>query len=79
MLAGERAWLVARIAEQRDLTLLAIRSELAERGVKVSHDAVWPFYLREGLTFKKKPVPPRAGPPGRGPQAGPLETPPGEA
>jgi transposase len=78
VLAGERDWLLARIAEQRDLTLRAIRAELAGRGVKVSYDAVWRFYLREGLTFKKKPVRHRAGPPGRGPQAGTLATPSGE-
>ena len=54
VLAGEREWLLARIAEQPDLTLRAIRAELAERGVIVSYDAVWRFYLREGVTFKKK-------------------------
>jgi transposase len=73
VLAGERAWLLARIAETPDLTLRAIRSELAERGVVVSYDAVWRFYRREGLTFKKKPVRRRAGPAGRGPQARALE------
>jgi transposase len=78
VLAGQRDWLLARIAERPDLTLRAIRAELAERGVKVSYDAVWRFYLREGFTFKKKPVRHRAGPAGRGPQTGPLATPPGE-
>jgi transposase len=79
VLAGERSWLLARIAEQHDLTLRAIQAELAERGVKVSYDAVWRFYLREGVTFKKKPARGRTGSPGRGPQAGTLETPPSEA
>ncbi len=32
----------------------AIRAELAERGVVVSYDAVWRFYRRQGVTFKKK-------------------------
>src|SRR5215468_257157 len=36
-LAGERSWLLARIAEQPDLTLRAIASELAERGIQVSY------------------------------------------
>jgi transposase len=53
VLAGERDWLLARIAEQRDLTLRAIRAELADRGVKVSYDAVWRFYLREASPSKK--------------------------
>ena len=73
VLAGERAWLLARIAEAPDLTLRAIRAELADRGVKVSYDAVWRFYRREGMTFKKKPVRRRAGPAGRGAQACTVE------
>jgi len=28
---------------------------LADRGVKVSHNAVWLFLRRQGLSFKKKP------------------------
>jgi transposase len=79
VLAGEREWLLARIAEQADLTLRAIQAELAERGVVVSYDAVWRFYLRQGVTFKKKPARRRTGPAGRGPQAGALETPSGPA
>ena len=79
VLAGERDWLLARIAEKPDLTLRAIRAELAERGVVVSYDAVWRFYLRQGLTFKKKPVRRRAEPSGRGQEAGSLETSPGQA
>jgi transposase len=73
VLAGERAWLLARIAEVPDLTLRAIRRELADRGVVVSYDAVWRFYRREGITFKKKAVRHRAGPAGRGPQARAVE------
>lgn len=73
VLAGEREWLLARIVEQPDLTLRAIQAELAVRGVVVSYDAVWRFYLRQGVTFKKKPARRRAGPAGRGPQAGALE------
>ena len=73
VLAGERDWLLARIAETPDLTLRAIQAELAERGVVVSYDAVWRFYRREGMTFKKKPVRRRAGPAGRGPQARAVE------
>ena len=79
VLAGERDWLLARIEEQPDLTLRAIRAELAERGMIVSYDAVWRFYKREGMTFKKNPARRRAGPAGRSPQAGTLEAIPGPA
>ncbi len=79
VLAGERAWLLARIVEKPDLTLRAIRAELAERGVIVSYDAVWQFYRREDITFKKKPARRRTDPAGRGPQAGALEAIPRQA
>jgi transposase len=31
----------------------AVRTELAERGLKVSYGAVWSFLIAEGLTFQK--------------------------
>ena len=62
VLAGERDWLLARIKEQPDLTLRAIQAELAERGVVVSYDAVWRFFVRAAVTFKKKPARRRADP-----------------
>ena len=78
-LVGERDWLLARIVEQPDLTLRAIRAELADRGVVVSYDAVWKFYLREGVTFKKKPARRRAGSTGRGQETRSVETPSSQA
>jgi transposase len=53
LLLPERDWLLARIAVAPDLTLRAVRAELAERGVKVGHATVWAFLASEGLTFKK--------------------------
>jgi transposase len=53
-LASRRDWLLARIAQKPDLTLRAIRAELAADGVKVSYGAVWAFFAREGITFKKR-------------------------
>jgi transposase len=79
VLAGEREWLLQRIAEQPDLTLRAIQAELADRGVVVSYDAVWRFYLRQGMTFKKKPARRRTGPAGRGQEARALEASSGQA
>lgn len=35
------------------MVALRLKDELAARGVKVSHNAVWQFLRREGLRFKK--------------------------
>jgi transposase len=62
VLANEREWLLARITAVPDLTLRAIRAELAERGVSVSLWAIWHFYASAGITFKKKHSAVRARP-----------------
>jgi hypothetical protein len=41
------------LAEKPDITLRALVVELADRGVKVSCFAVWPFFEHEGISFKK--------------------------
>ena len=56
VLLHERDWLLARIAAVPDLTVRALRAELAGRGTCVSNDAVWRFLSAERLTFKKKPA-----------------------
>lgn len=57
VLLPERDWLLARVAAAPDLTVRALRADLAEqRGVRVGYGAVWRFLAREGLTFKKKPA-----------------------
>jgi transposase len=68
VLAGERDWLLARLAEKPDLTLRALVAELVERGVPASYGAVWRLLKAEGITVKgitvkKKPVRRRAGSP----------------
>jgi len=73
VLASERDWLLARLAEQQDITLRALLVELAERGIKVSYYAVWHFFEHEGISFKKKPARLRAGAPRRGQAAGAVE------
>lgn len=65
-LAGEREWLLARIAEVPDLTLEEIRGELAGRGVTVGYGTVWRFFAGERITFKKNRAGQRAGAAGRG-------------
>ena len=52
-LAGERAWLLERVAVQPDLTLRGIQAELLARGMRVSLKAIWNFFRSERLTFKK--------------------------
>jgi transposase len=79
LLKREREWLLARIAEKPDLTLRAVVAELAERGTPASYGAVWRFFAREGITFKKKPARQRAGPRRHRPPADPLEATPGPA
>jgi len=80
LLEGEREWILARFAEAGcDLTVRSLAAELTERGVKTGPYAVWAFFKREGLTFKKKPARGRAGAAGRGAPAGPLAAPSEEA
>ncbi len=72
-LAGERDWLLGRLAERPDITLRALLVELAERGIKVSYYAVWHFFEHEGISFKKKPARQRTGSRRRGEAAGAVE------
>jgi len=73
LLKSERTWLLARIAEKPDLTLRAVVAELSERGTPASYGAVWRFFAREGITFKKKPARQRARPARRRPAAASVE------
>jgi len=56
VLDPHRGFIVERIKETPHLTLHGLKDELAARGVTVSHNAVWLFLRREGLSFKKNPV-----------------------
>ena len=58
VLAPHRAFIMERLRQTPHLTLHALKDELAVRGVKVSHNAVWLFLRREGLRFKKNTVRP---------------------
>ena len=48
------AWLRARLSEKPDLTLRALAAELREQGTPMTHDTVWRFVRRAGLTVKKR-------------------------
>lgn len=78
-LAGERAWLLRRLAEKPDITLRALVAELEERGITVSYYAVWHLFEHEGISFKKKPARQRAGATRRGVATRPLEALPEQA
>ena len=56
ILEPHRAFIAERINQTPHVTLHGLKDELAARGVKVSHNAVWRFLRHEGLSFKKKPA-----------------------
>jgi transposase len=72
-LAGERDWLLARLAEVPDLTLRALVVELGERGVVTSYGSVWRIVHDAGISFKKNSVRNRAGSSRRGAKARAME------
>ena len=59
-LAGERDWLLERLAAVPDLTLRALVAELGERGVVTSYGSVWRIVHDTGMSFKKNSVRRRA-------------------
>ncbi len=58
VLEPHRGFIVERISQEPHLTLHRLKDELATRGIKVSHNTVWTFLRREGLSFKKNAVRP---------------------
>lgn len=66
-------FLLTLIAEQPDLTLDEVIATMRKHKVAGSRTAVWRFFQRHKITFKKKPAGGRARAPGRGAGAPPLE------
>ncbi len=58
ILAAHRDFIVAAIKTTPHLTVRRLQTMLAGQGVEVSHDTVWSFLRREGLSFKKNTVRP---------------------
>lgn len=56
VLVPYREFIIEQIERTPHLTLHGLKDLLAQRGVKVSHDTVWTFLRREGLSFKKNAV-----------------------
>lgn len=60
-------WLLARVAQEPDLTLDQLVARIAEElGMKTSRSAVDRFFRRHEISFKKKPAGGRADAGGRG-------------
>ena len=66
-------FLLARIAEQPDLTLDEIVVAMNKRGIAGSRSAVWRFFARRDISFKKNSVRGGAKARGRGPRAPALD------
>jgi transposase len=62
LLAGQRAFILERIALKPHISVRALQSELAQHGTQASYGAVWTFLHRQDLSHKKKPARHRAGP-----------------
>lgn len=56
VLDPHRAFILEQVRQTPHLTLMKLQALLAEEGVAVSHDTIWRFLKREGLSFKKSPV-----------------------
>ena len=52
LLEPHRAWLLEQVRLRPELTFKAFQGLLAGRGASVSHDTVWRFLRRCGLSFK---------------------------
>ena len=66
-------WLLALVAEQPDLTLKEIVAAMGKRRIPGSCTAVWRFFDRHNVTFKKKPARHGARPARRSPRTPTLE------
>ena len=63
---GHATWLLGLIEEQPDLTLDEVVSAMHKHRIPGSRTAVWRFFQRHKISFKKKPARRGAGSPGRG-------------
>lgn len=60
-LEEHREWLLALIAEQPDATLDEVVVAMGKAGIAGSRSAVWRFFDRHEITYKKKSARRRAG------------------
>jgi len=58
-LHAHRQWLLDQVAATPGLTLVELRERLfAEHGLKAGIAAIWSFFRREGISFRKNCCPP---------------------
>lgn len=70
-----RQWLLDQVETMPGLTLAEVRERLAaEQGLSASIAAIWSFFAREGISFKKNAAAIRAGQARRCEAAGELAT-----
>jgi hypothetical protein len=75
---AHRLWLLDQVASEPGLTLAEVRERLAaEHGLSAGIAAIWSFYRREGISFKKNAAAVRAGQARRREAAGELAALPG--
>lgn len=65
-LEAHAAWLLELVAKHPDLTLDEIVVAMRQHGIAGSRSAVWRFFDRHGISFKKKPAGSGARAPRRG-------------
>lgn len=55
VIEAEAETILAVFHARRDMTLLELRAELAERGLSFGYGTLWRFFDRRGYTRKKRP------------------------
>ena len=65
-LEAHKDWLLGVVGRQPDLTLDEVVAAMGKAGIAGSRSAVWRFFDRHKITFKKKHARRRAGAAGRG-------------
>lgn len=66
MLLSATDAITTRLASKADWTVRALAADLRTAGIAVSHDTVWRFMRRQGLSFKKNAAGQRDGTAGPG-------------
>ena len=61
MLLSAADAVTSRLASKADWTVRALAADLRAAGIAVSHDTVWRFLRRQGLSFKKNSAGQRDG------------------
>jgi transposase len=61
MLLSSADAVTTRLASKADWTVRALAADLRAAGIAVSHDTVWRFMRRQGLSFKKNAAGQRDG------------------